>query len=118
MRVLIVEDDLGIRTMMRDLLRSEGWDTDVAASGNEALQRLDEFSTFDAIVLDYRMPGLTGIELARNMREEGLEPPIIICSAYLSPQIEKEAESLGVPTVNKKDLRLLVDMVRQHAGPQ
>jgi CheY-like chemotaxis protein len=117
MRVLIVDDDPSIRTMMRDLLRSEGWDTDEARSGKQALQRLDEFPTFDAIVLDYRMPGLTGIELARNLREEGLGPPIIVCSAYLNPEIEEEAESLGVLTVNKTDLRLLVDMVRQHAGP-
>jgi CheY-like chemotaxis protein len=116
MRVLIVDDDPDVRMMMRALLQTEGWTTEFAASGYEALSLLDTNSGFDALVLDYRMPGLTGLELARNLREGGVSPPIIICSAYLNPKIEEEAETLGVPTVNKTDLRLLVDMISEQAA--
>jgi CheY-like chemotaxis protein len=115
-RVLIVDDDPDISFMMRTLMQSEGWDTGEAMSGEEALLRLDELTGYDAIVLDYRMPGLTGIELARNLREEGVFPPMILCSAYLNPDVEAEAKALGVPTVDKMDLRRLIDMIRNQAG--
>lgn len=116
MKLLIVDDDPDIRLMLRILLQGRGWETEEAESGHDALQKLEGAQTFDAIVLDYKMPGLTGLELARNLREEGLASPIIICSAYLNPEIEKEAHALGVPTVNKADLDLLVEMIGQHAG--
>jgi CheY-like chemotaxis protein len=116
MKILIVDDDPDICVMMRILLQAEGWATEEVTSGMEALQRLDEISQFDVLVLDYRMPGLTGIELARNLREESIKPPMIMCSAYLNPEIEDEAKELGVPTVSKADLKLLVEMIRAHAG--
>jgi CheY-like chemotaxis protein len=112
MNVLIVDDEPDIRLMMRSLLRGEGWETEVAASGQDALRMMGSVSSFDALVLDYKMPGMTGIELARNLREDGLGPPIIICSAYLNPEIEEEARQLGVPTIAKTDLDRLVDTIR------
>jgi CheY-like chemotaxis protein len=117
MKILVVDDDPDICIMMRALFESEGWDTEEVTSGREALQRRDELSAFDVLVLDYKMPGLTGLELARNLRAEGISPPMIMCSAYLSPEIEEEAKALGVPTVGKADLQRLVSMVRATAGP-
>jgi CheY-like chemotaxis protein len=116
MKVLIVDDDPDICVMMRALLRAQGWETEELTSSKEALARIDEMLQFDAVVLDYRMPGLTGIELARNLRAEGISRPMIMCSAYLTPEIEEEAETLNVPTVNKTDLDRLVDTIRQHVG--
>jgi len=116
MRVLIVDDDPDICFALRTLMQVEGWETGEAMSGEEALERLDELTGFDAIVLDYRMPGLTGIELARNLRAEGNFPPMILCSAYLNDDVEAEARALGVPTVDKTDLRRLIEMIRNQAG--
>jgi CheY-like chemotaxis protein len=116
MRLLIVDDDSDIRLMLRIRLQGQGWDTEEAVSGHDALERLDGSETFDVIVLDHRMPGLTGLELARNLREQGLALPIIICSAYLNPEIEEQAHALGVPTVNKADLDLLIEMIAEHAA--
>lgn len=115
MRILIVDDDPDICVMMRVLFQAEGWTTEEVMSGQEALRRLDELSNFDVLVLDYRMPGLTGIELARNLREDSALPPMIMCSAYLNPDIEDEARELGVPTVSKADFKQLVEMIRAHA---
>jgi CheY-like chemotaxis protein len=115
MKLLIVDDDADIRLMLRIRLQGEGWETEEAVSGHEALEMLGVSQAYDAIVLDYRMPGLTGLELARNLREDGLTLPIFICSAYLNPEIEEEAHALGVPTVNKADLDLLVELI-QNAG--
>jgi CheY-like chemotaxis protein len=116
MKVLIVDDDPDICVMMRALLRGQGWETEEMGSGKEALARIDELLQFDALVLDYRMPGLTGIEVAKNLRDEGVSRPMIMCSAYLSPEIEEEALGLNMPTVNKTDLNRLVNTIRQHVG--
>jgi CheY-like chemotaxis protein len=115
LRILIVDDDPDICIMMRALFQSEGWDTEEMMSGNEALERRDQLSTFDVLVLDYKMPGLTGIELARILREEGVASPMVMCSAYLSPEIEEEAKVLGLPTVGKADLPRLIEAIRAQA---
>jgi two-component system chemotaxis response regulator CheY len=116
MKVLIVDDDPDICVMMRALLRAQGWETEELTSGKEALARVDELLGFDAVVLDHRMPGVTGIEVARNLRDEGVSRPLIMCSAYLTPEIEEEAKRLNMPTVSKADLNRLVDTIRQHVG--
>ncbi len=59
------------------------------------------------------MPGLDGMEVARRVRERGFERPIIVCSAYLDPEVEREARSLGAQTVSKSDLKELVETVRR-----
>jgi CheY-like chemotaxis protein len=116
MRVLIVDDDPDIRLMMNVLFRDEGWQTLEAASAREALELLDANSKVEMMVLDHRMPELTGLELARNLRETMPEQPIILCSAYLDPEVEQEAMRLSVPTVDKANLHLLVEMVKDQVA--
>jgi CheY-like chemotaxis protein len=112
-RVLIVDDQEDIRLMMRLLLEDQGWDTELALSGDDALARGDLVARFDALVVDYKMPGPDGIEVARRFREAGFKRPIIICSAYLTPEVEREAAFLGAETVTKYDLGALVEAVRR-----
>jgi signal transduction histidine kinase len=113
LRLLIVDDQEDIRLMLQILLDDEGWETEVAASGEEALALGDRAARFDAVVVDYRMPGLDGMEVARKFREAGFKRPIIICSAYLNPQVEKEARTLGAETASKSDLQGLVHKIRR-----
>jgi CheY-like chemotaxis protein len=112
-RLLIVDDQEDIRLMLRILLEDQGWDTEQAWSGEEALAQGDRVARFDALVVDYKMPGIDGMEVARKFRETGFERPIIICSAYLTPEVEREAENLGAKTVTKSDLEQLVETVRR-----
>jgi CheY-like chemotaxis protein len=112
-RLLIVDDQEDIRLMLRILLEAEGWDTEQAWSGEDALAQGDRVARFDALVVDYKMPGIDGMEVARKFRETGFERPIIICSAYLTPEVEREAETLGAKTVTKSDLEQLVETVRR-----
>ena len=80
-RVLIVEDDAGIRDIMAMALRSAGHDVDVAASGAEALDRIGR-GPVDLILLDVRMPMMDGAEFARRYREVVATPaPIIVLTA-------------------------------------
>jgi CheY-like chemotaxis protein len=112
-RLLIVDDQEDIRLMLRIRFEDQGWDTEQALSGEDALAQGYRVGRFDALVLDYRMPGLDGMEVARKFREAGFERPIIICSAYLTPQVEQEARVLGAETVTKADLEALVETVRR-----
>ena len=111
--LLIVDDQEDIRLMMQILLEDQGWDTEQASSGEDALARGDRAAGFDALVVDYRMPGLGGMEVARKFREAGFTRPIIICSAYLNPRVEDEARTLGAETVSKSDLKELVETIRR-----
>jgi two-component system, response regulator, stage 0 sporulation protein F len=112
-RLLIVDDQEDIRLMLRILLEDQGWDTEQAFSGEDALAQGDRVARFDALVVDYKMPGLDGMEVARKFRESGYKRPIIICSAYLTPGVEREARGLGAETVTKCNLEELVQTVRR-----
>ena len=107
-RLLIVDDQEDIRLILQILLEDEGWDTEQASSGESVLERSDLAARFDGLVVDYKMPGLDGMEVARKVRERGFERPIIVCSAYLDQEVEREARSLGAQTVSKSDLEELV----------
>jgi two-component system, sensor histidine kinase and response regulator len=113
LRLLVVDDQEDIRLMLQILLEDEGWETELAASGEEALGRSDQATRFDAVVVDYRMPGLDGMQVARKFREAGFRGTIIICSAYLNPQMEREAGTLAAETASKSDLQGLVEKLRR-----
>jgi CheY-like chemotaxis protein len=91
-KLLIVDDQEDIRLMLRIVLEDQGWDTEQAMSGEDALD---------------------GVQVARKFREGGFKRPIIICSAYLTPQVEAEARALGAETVSKSKFEELVQTVRR-----
>jgi len=110
MRVLVVDDSADIRFMLRLLLEDAGMEIEEAPGGEEALDRLAGAHDLDAIVLDQRMPGLTGIEVAARLDAD--HPRVILFSAYLQPSLQVRAEALGVTTVSKNDLSGLVEALR------
>lgn len=112
-KVLIVDDQEDIRLMLRILLEDQGWDTEQSPSGEDALAQGDRVTRFDAVVVDYKMPGLDGVEVARRFREAGFNRPIVICSAYLTPEVEREASAIRAQTVTKSDLQALIEAVRR-----
>ncbi|MDP9271861.1 MAG: response regulator [Chloroflexota bacterium] len=68
--VLIVEDDADLREVYADALAAEGYGVELASDGNEALARLSAASELPcAVLLDLRMPGMDGWELARRLRD-------------------------------------------------
>jgi two-component system OmpR family response regulator len=79
--VLIVDDDRGLASMIAFVLRSYGFSVDVANSGDEGLG-LVSARQYDAVVLDLRMPGKDGRAVFREMREIGIQTPVLILSAY------------------------------------
>lgn len=80
MRILIVEDEKGILRFIRDGLREEGFAVDVATDGPQGLQ-LALVNDYDVLLLDWMLPGVSGLEICRNCRKEGRKVPIIFLTA-------------------------------------
>lgn len=81
-RILIVEDETPLTTLLRYNLAAEGYEVDVAASGDDAEIKLRETSP-DLVILDWMLPGISGIELCRRLRvrPETGQMPIIMLTA-------------------------------------
>lgn len=79
-KVLIVEDEAKISRFLELELRHEGYDVDTALDGRTGLQKAVE-NDIDVIILDIMLPGLSGIEVCRRIRLEGIRTPIIMLTA-------------------------------------
>jgi two-component system, OmpR family, response regulator len=80
MRVLIVEDELRMASLIRRGLAQEGLSVDVAISGEEALW-MASATEYDAIVLDVMLPGISGFETCRRLRTRGVWAPVLMLTA-------------------------------------
>jgi two-component system OmpR family response regulator len=80
MRVLIVEDELRMASLMRRGLVQEGLAVDVAMSGEEALW-MAPASDYDVIVLDVMLPGISGFETCKQLRTRGVWAPVLMLTA-------------------------------------
>ena len=101
-RVLVVDDDPDARLFLRCALEPSGWQVVEAASGEEAL---DGFDLIDpsVVVLDQRMPGLTGLDVAVELRSRGFDGAVVLFSAHLDRSLANRLRLLGVMPVSKVD---------------
>lgn len=79
-RLLVAEDDPGLRSVLERALRRNGYVVDAVADGDRALSHLRSYD-YDAVVVDWRMPGTSGIEVVRETRRRGSKVPIIMLTA-------------------------------------
>lgn len=110
LRVLVVDDEPDVRLTLRTMLEDRDWVVDEVADGESALAYCERRQP-DAVLLDHKMPGVSGMEVARTMRGNGVRSPIILYSAYLTPSLIREAESLGLWAVAKPDVDELIDVL-------
>ena len=80
--ILIVDDDALVRKSSKAMLESSGHHVVTAENGEEALLVLDAFPNFDAVVLDFAMPGRNGVEIFYEIRQRFPRLPVAICSGY------------------------------------
>src|SRR5499427_10216369 len=124
--LLLVDDDDLFRESLGLNLIDEGYDVTSFAGGREALAYLDQGGSADVMLLDWRMPDLTGLEVLRQMRAAGVTIPVIFLTV-LSDDIYEEAALAGgaVDFIDKsrrlpiliKRLQLIADGVRPSAEP-
>ena len=96
-RVLLADDDAVLRETAMETLRSIGADADTVDSGREAVSRVTENKDYQAVILDWKMPDMDGIEAARQIRAKaGGDLPILLVSAYDWSDLEEAAKEAGV----------------------
>ena len=91
MRVLLVEDERKVASFVARALREDAYAVDVAENGQKALEFAAQ-KVYDAILLDVRLPGLSGIEVCRELRDMGIEAPILMLTARTL--VEQRVEGL------------------------
>jgi two-component system alkaline phosphatase synthesis response regulator PhoP len=79
-KILIVEDEESLVTTIRDRLQSEGYCVEAAADGITGLHRAGH-EHFEAIILDIMLPGISGFDLCRDLRQQGIATPILMLTA-------------------------------------
>lgn len=80
MRLLVVEDEKGISGFLKDGLQEEGFAVDTASDGNTGLE-LAMTNEYDLLLLDWMVPGISGIEICRRLRKEKIMAPVIFLTA-------------------------------------
>lgn len=82
MRILIVEDEPGIANLLKEGLEEESYAVDVAYEGHKGLElALTNDGEYDVLLLDWMVPGVTGLEICRQLRKAGSEVPVIFLTA-------------------------------------
>jgi CheY-like chemotaxis protein len=81
-RVLVVDDEAGVRTIARESLRRAGFEVTTASDGAEAIEMLAGGASFDAVLLDMTMPRMGGVEAFRLIKARQPELPIVLTSGY------------------------------------
>jgi CheY-like chemotaxis protein len=113
-KILVVDDEEEVSILLRDILEDAGCETVNASRGREALQ-LFEAGNFDAVFTDIGMPGMSGWELARAIREKDSKIPMAVITGWGSAVSKEERESVNVEWVLSKPFSMagIVEIVRE-----
>jgi DNA-binding NtrC family response regulator len=111
-RILIVDDDEEMRSLLMDLIEEDGYKTDSVNNGSEAFRKLVKES-FDLIITDIRMPGLTGLDILPGMKKLQPEALIIVITAFGSEEVQRKAFERGANAylekpIHSQQLRTLI----------
>jgi DNA-binding NtrC family response regulator len=93
-RVLVVDDEAGMRDFLALLLEGEGFEVATAADGSEALRLFDERPA-DLVISDIRMPKMDGVALLGDLRQRDPTVPVVLVTAYASAESAIQAMKLG-----------------------
>src|SRR3954451_15921591 len=115
--VLVVDDEPDMRMLARAFLVRDGFNVvEEAEDGPQALDRFHDLNpppTPSVVLLDNRMPGLTGLEVAERMLAEQPSQVIVLFSAHLSPEIEEQAHAVGIAAcVSKTEASRVPEIIR------
>lgn len=116
-RVLLVEDNVGLLDTLADILEVAGMEADKAVDAPAALRML-EGGRYDVAVVDMVLPGLSGVDVIRKLKDSSPATRIVVCTAYYNSELLTQAQALGIDqTVHKPaDPAVLVDLVRKLAA--
>jgi two-component system OmpR family response regulator len=112
--VLIVDDEQEYLDLMAERLKSRNFKVEKAHNGPEALQKIDH-ADYDAILLDFMMPGMNGIETLKRIRAKKPDLQVILLSGHATVQSGVEAIKLGALDFLEKptEIEKLVDEIQE-----
>jgi two-component system, LuxR family, response regulator FixJ len=93
--VYVVDDDYGVLNSLRFVLEADGFDVGAFNSGSALLDAVVSTGA-DCFVIDYKMPNMSGIDLAKRLRDRGIETPIILITGYPDDDISAKATAAGI----------------------
>ena len=101
--VLIVDDDALFRAMLKDIItNAEGYEVVAEAEdGAEGLKKVKKFSP-DIVILDLIMPKMNGIQMARQLKRDGVNTHMVLCSTMKGDEILDDAKNAGITACIKK----------------
>ena len=104
-RILIVDDEPGIRQSLKGVFEDEGFSTDAVSSGEDCLKKIEQDS-FDLVLLDIWLPGIDGLETLRKLREKSPLTHVIMISGHATIATAVSATKLGAYDFIEKPLSL------------
>jgi len=117
-RILVVDDEPGVRSALAAILNDEGFHVECVASGEEGLEALER-ATFDALMLDVWLPGMDGLETLERIRERHADTEVVMISGHATIETAVRATKLGAfdfvekPLSLEKTLLVLRNALRQ-----
>lgn len=112
-KILVADDEMSIRLLYSEELREEGYEVFTAANGKEALEIVAK-EPLDLIILDIKMPEMSGIEVLRQIKEKHPNLPVLLSSAYSEYKQDFGTWASEEYLVKSSDLEDLKAAVRKH----
>ncbi len=118
-RILIIEDDEEMRSLLEDFLRDEGFEADSAENGSEAFHKLAA-EPFDLVITDIRMPGLTGLDILSAVKKCHEGTPVIVITAFGGQETYHKSLARGADGYLEKPIhfRKLRSLVHHLVSPK
>jgi len=116
-KLLIVDDQYGIRLLLHEIFKKEGYEVFQAANGFQAIDIVIKDCP-DLVILDMKIPGMDGVEILKRIKEINKEIKVILMTAYGELDIIEEAKKLGALRYFPKpfDIDEIKKVVREHTS--
>jgi CheY-like chemotaxis protein len=103
-RILIIDDEDNIRRVIRLALEAAGYEVGEASDGARGLEAYKDGSTWDAVLLDQKMPGMDGLETLRHIKERRPDARVVMATAFASIELAVNAMKLGATDFIRKPM--------------
>lgn len=92
--LLVVDDQQGIRLLLKEVFKKEGYTVHLAANGVDALRIMQE-QVIDCVLLDMKIPGMDGLEILKRIKEQKAEVPVMMMTAFGEQNLIDCAKKMG-----------------------
>ncbi|MFD1347881.1 response regulator [Oceanobacillus caeni] len=113
-KILIVDDQMGIRLLLKEILKNEGYEIEEATTGKEAIDQIS-VNSFDLMILDYKLPIMDGTEVLEKLEKDNVEIPAIVMSGLVENIASEAMKSKLVKSVIAKPFNINEFVEKGHA---